>query len=313
MKAIVNEMLQSMVKHDPTTLPLASLYTATENSHAAALPMMTAWRTITKAGKPSLLAIDTEAETAYFALDVTEGKNAHGQRSILWGFIKAVNQKIKYLDLYINRSRGDHGFSYSSSELKANYKIVMNPPADRTKASRETLDELGESQWDTSSDFTPSVSSDCVFTEMGWSVIDPGDDGTGSTNPLGCVWPAQRPTDSKASNVVIDTKLGIVVSMGTVKGKVFPYPYYEDGKITKMISAFIPNQMTDAQEAQVEWYKAYLKESDAQPMPAPVASTGMTLRVDQYYNDELMADQIQVNLAAAGATNIWQSKSIAAE
>ena len=71
MTGIVSQLLLSMESHDPYSLPLATTYRATENSHPAALGMMTAWHTITKTGTPSLLAIDTTNQTAYFALDVS--------------------------------------------------------------------------------------------------------------------------------------------------------------------------------------------------------------------------------------------------
>lgn len=68
MTDIVTQILDSMVAHDPYSLPMALSYVATENSHPAAVGMMTAWRTITKAGPPSLLAIDTTNGTAYVSI-----------------------------------------------------------------------------------------------------------------------------------------------------------------------------------------------------------------------------------------------------
>lgn len=299
MTVIVDKVLASMVRHDPATLPLAPLYEATENMHPAALGMMELWRTVTAAGRPSLLAIDTANESAYFALDVTEG-NSQAQ-SILWGWIKVVGGKITQLCLFVNRSRGDHGFSFSATELAGNYQRWMSPPAGRTRASRATLVELGAAQWNTSVDFTPVVAADCQFSEMGWSVVDPGDSGTGSTTPLGCAWPAQRPTDAHSQVVVADPVLGIVVSEGVVPGKVFPYPYFG-----RMISAFIPDQMTAAQQAQWDWLKKEESTPGALPMLEPMAATGMTLRVDQYYDGELQGDQIDVNLGGPDEESLWE-------
>ena len=72
MTNMVTKILDSMVAHNPDALPLAKVYRATENSHPAALGMMTSWRTITRAGPPSLLAIDTTNGTAYFALNISK-------------------------------------------------------------------------------------------------------------------------------------------------------------------------------------------------------------------------------------------------
>ncbi|KAF3014478.1 hypothetical protein E8E14_010535 [Neopestalotiopsis sp. 37M] len=295
MTSLVNQILESMVAHDPYSLPLAGVYQATENSHPAALGMMTAWRTITKAGEPNLLAIDTTNSTAYFALDVSEGNDE--VQSILRGRIKVVDDELTELELFINRNRGDHGFSYSATELPANYAVLMSPPDNRTKASRETLWDLSEALFATSSNFTVDVSTDCQFTELGWKVVDTGLYGNGSTDPLGCAWPDEHPTDSSARvALVVDEELGFVVTSGMIPGIV--YPYYGN------TSAFTPNTMTDAQDAQEAWYEESMA-SGGLPLLAPTGATGETLEVLQYYNGELQAMQINVYLSGPGMTSAW--------
>ncbi|MHB9862104.1 hypothetical protein [Streptomyces sp. YIM S03343] len=295
MTHMVDKLLKSMVAHDPESLPLATVYKATENSHAAALGMMTLWRTVTKAGKPSLLAIDTTAGQAYLALTIKES----GSLSVLYGRIKVVDKKITELELNVNRSRGDHGFTYSPEQLAANYKQLMSPPADREKATRAELLALSQASFDPSSTFKAEISSTCQFTEVGALVIDTGLDGTGSTDPLGCVWMSERPADSKARDLVIDEELGIVVTGGMVPGKVYPYP--QDGK---MISAFIPDDMKAAQQAQQEWYEKKVAEGGS-ALVAPTTATGVTLNLFQYYDSKIQAHQINVNLSGAGVESAW--------
>ncbi|KEZ43307.1 hypothetical protein SAPIO_CDS4751 [Scedosporium apiospermum] len=271
MTIIVSKILKSMVAHDPDTLPLAPVYQATENSHPAALGMMTLWRTVTKAGKPSLLAIDTTTGSAYFALDINEGSGK--KQSVLWARIKVVDKQITELELW-----------------------WMSPPADRQKAIRVQLEGLGEAAFDPSSNFSVGLASDCQFTEQGWSVIDPGPDGNGSTTPLGCNWPQDRPADTKArANLVIDEETGIVVSGALIPGMVYPY-----GKI----SAFIPNDMKAAQEAQDEWL-AKKKAEGGMSLLAPIAATGETLQVLQYYNGKLQGQQLNVYLSGPGMGSAW--------
>lgn len=296
MTNIVTQILESAVAHDPSTLPLASTYKATENSHPAALAMMTLWRTVTKAGSPDLLAIDTTNGTAYFALDVSEGNDA--TPSVLRGRVAVVDQQITELELFINRYRGDHGFSFSASELPANYAELMSPPANRTRASRETLWKLSEALFAESSDFALAVSDSCQFTEIGWKVVDAGTYNNGSTDPLGCAWPDDHPTDDNARvALVIDEELGFVVTSGVIPGTVFPY----GGNV----SAFIPNKMTTAQQAQVE-YIEYMEANDPSvPLVAPFGGTGDTLEVLQYYNDELTAMQINVYVSGPNMTSPW--------
>lgn len=292
MTNIVTRILDSMVAHDPYSLPLATIYKATENSHPAALGMMTSWRTIVEAGPPSLLAIDTTNCTAYFALDVSEG-NVRNE-TILRGRVKVVDQQITELELFINRYRGDHGFSFSASELSTNYKVLMTPPGNRTKASRATLWALSEALFATSSNFSVSVGDDCQFTEIGWRVVDAGTWANGSTTPLGCAWPSDHPTDSNARvALVVDEELGFVVTSGIVPGTVFPY---------QNVSAFIPNAMSAPQIVQEEYIEAV---DGAWPLVSPFGATGDTLEVLQYYNDQLQAMQINVYLSGPNMTSPW--------
>ncbi|KAL3484311.1 hypothetical protein BJX62DRAFT_230348 [Aspergillus germanicus] len=185
MTRIVNVILKSMAAGNWETLPLANVYTATENSHPAAISMMTLWRTVTKAGTPSLLAIDTTAGFAYFSLAITEGND--NAQSVLNARVKVVNKEITELELFINRSRGDHGFSLSPKDLADNYKQWMSPPANRTKIRARPS--------------KPSAPRPLI-------------------QPRASTFPSTRPTDSNARlNVVIHEELGIVITGALVPGK----------------------------------------------------------------------------------------------
>lgn len=302
MTNMVTTILDSMVAHNPDTLPLAKIYRATENSHPAALGMMTSWRTITKAGSPNLLAIDTTNGTAYFALNINEGND--DIQNVLRGRVKVVGQNITELELFINRFRGDHGFSFSSQELPANYKDLMNPPANRTKPSRADLEAISAALFANSSNpasnTSVTVASDCQFTEIGWRVIDTGNYGNESSTPLACSWPAEHPTDPNARiNLVIDEEMGFVITSGIVPGIVYPY-----ANVTE--SAFIPNSLTAAQEAQQAWVDEMV-ELGTVPLLEPTGATGDTLELLQFYNDELQAMQINVYMSGPGMTSPWLS------
>lgn len=294
MTDIVNQILESMMDHEPYTLPLAPIYKATENSHPAALSMMTLWRTVTKAGSPDLLAIDTSAGSAYFSLSISEGNDL--AQSVLWARIKVVNRQITELELYINRSRGDHGFSFSSEELPANYRRWMSPPPREQRATRAELESLSEATFNPNSTFPVAVADDCQFTEVGATVIDPGPDGDGSYAPLGCSWIDARPADDNARvNLVIDEELGIVVTGAMVPGLVYPYGN---------VSAFIPDQMTEAQAEQDEWFAGKIA-AGAGLLLNPTAATGETLQVLQYYNSSLQGQQVMLYLSGPGMVSAW--------
>ncbi|KAJ5630817.1 uncharacterized protein N7484_010917 [Penicillium longicatenatum] len=294
MTNIVQGIIDSMVVHNPSMLPLAPMYKATENSHPAAVTMMTAWRTITEAGEPSLLAIDTTNGTAYFALDVSEGDDA--KETVLRGRIKVVDRLITELELFMNRNRGDHGFSYSAAELPTNYATLMSPPTNRTKASRDYLYNLSDALFSSTNSLAVSVADDCQFTELGWKVVDTGTWGNASSDPLGCSWPDDHPTDDNARvALVVDEELGFVVTSGIIPGTVYPY---------QNVSAFIPNRMASSQEAQEVWLKATEAEAEI-TMVAPFGATGDTLEVLQYYDGKLQAMQINVYLSGPNMTSPW--------
>lgn len=294
MTNIVQGIIDSMVVHNPSMLPLAPVYKATENSHPAAVTMMTAWRTITEAGEPSLLAIDTTNGTAYFALDVSEGDDA--KKTVLRGRVKVVDRLITELELFMNRNRGDHGFSYSAVELPANYAELMSPPANRTKASREYLYNLSDALFSSTNNLSVSVDDACQFTELGWKVIDTGVYGNASSDPLGCSWPDDHPTDDNARvALVVDEELGFVVTSGIIPGTVYPY---------QNVSAFIPDRMTSAQEAQDVWVKEMEAEAEI-TLVSPFGATGDTLEVLQYYDGKLQAMQINVYLSGPNMTSPW--------
>ncbi|KAE8131063.1 hypothetical protein BDV38DRAFT_276271 [Aspergillus pseudotamarii] len=150
MTTIVDQVLASILAHSPDRLPLASVYYATESSDPSALGMMTLWRTITSAGSPSLLAVDTTSGSAYFALDISQG---------------LVENQITQLGLYVTHSHGVHGFSFSAEELPDIYErwiaTTFNPNG--------TL--------------SVTIADDCQFTEEGWRMIEPGPERNGSTTP----------------------------------------------------------------------------------------------------------------------------------
>ncbi|KUL82443.1 hypothetical protein ZTR_11213 [Talaromyces verruculosus] len=297
LSSIVNQLLDSMVAHDSSKLPLATVYKMTENSHPVSVAMSTPWRTITKADSPSLLAIDTTNDSAYFALDISEGNDK--TKSILHGRVKVDghNGRITELELFINRSRGDDGFAFSAAELAANYKVLMSPPANRKKASRKTLETLGAAVFDRSISLSVNVSDSCQFTEVGWKVVDTGTWGNSSSDPLTCSWPSDSPGDANArANLVVDEELGFVISSGMIPGKVYPY----NGNI----STFIPDSMTSAQEAQVVWYDT-MKAQGNLSLLAPTEATGENMEVLQYYNGELQAMQLNVYLNGPNMTSAW--------
>ncbi|PYI30419.1 hypothetical protein BP00DRAFT_447539 [Aspergillus indologenus CBS 114.80] len=170
---------------------------------------------------------------------VCEGNNA--VQSILRGRIKLEDQKSSELELHPPQPR---------RPAPSNYPKLMSSPANRM---RDTLEALSEAFFAASSNMSVTVSNTCRFTELGWKVIDTG----------------VHPTDETAHvSLVIGEELGFVVTSGIIPRRVYPY----NGNV----SAFMPDRMTAAQEAQ-----------DA---------TGNTLEVLQSYGGQLKAMQSNVHM-----------------
>ncbi|KAJ5389278.1 uncharacterized protein N7496_000346 [Penicillium cataractarum] len=279
---MVNAVLDSMVANDPFRLPLAEVYKATENTHPAALNMMALWRTVTKASSPSLLAIDITQAQAYFSLAISEGNDT--TKSMLQGRIKVVDQLITEFEFYVNRGRGDDGFALDTQNLAKNYKQWMSPPANRQKATRAQLEIIASASFNANDNTTIDIAPDCQFTEAGWIV-----------KSAACNWMPDRPTDLNYRTPVIDETLGIVVTVGVVPGKVYPYATF---------SAFIPNDMKSSQETQDEWYSIQKSEGYIY-LVEPTEAMGTAYNVFQYYNNQLQGEQFNVYLNGPRNGTAW--------
>jgi hypothetical protein len=271
-----------MVAKDPFRLPLAEVYKATENTHPAALNMMALWRTVTSTGSPSLLAIDTTQSQAFFSLAITEGNVT--TQSMLQGRIKVEGQLITEFEFYINRGRGDDGFALDTENLASNYEQWLSPPPSRQNASRAQLEIIAAASFNSNDNTTIDIASDCQFTEAGWIVKN-----------AACNWMPDRPTDLNYRTPVIDETLGIVVTIGVVPGKVYPYATF---------SAFIPNSMKSSQETQDEWY-AIQKSEGYIYLVEPTEAIGTTCYVFQYYNNQLQGEQFNVFLTGPRNGTAW--------
>ncbi|KAL2840064.1 hypothetical protein BJY01DRAFT_236886 [Aspergillus pseudoustus] len=282
MTTMVNAVLDSMVAKDPFRLPIAEVYKATEDSRPAALNMMALWRTVTKAGSPSLLAIDTAQGQAYFSLAISEGNDT--TKAMLQGRIKVQDRLITEFEFYVNRGRGDDGFALDTENLATNFKQWMSPPASRQKATRAQLKALAAASFNANDNTTIDIASDCQFTEAGWIVKN-----------AACNWMSDRPTDLNYRTPVIDETLGIVVTVGVVPGKVYPYATF---------SAFIPDDMKSSQETQDTWYSIQKSEGYIY-LVEPTEAMGTAYNVFQYYNNQLQGEQFNVFLTGPRNGTAW--------
>lgn len=311
MKGFADQVLKSMIDHNPSVLPLAKSYTATENSQPSSLNMMSLWRTITSVKQIGQYIIDSQSGQIFFTAVVDES----GMPSIFMGRLKIENHVISELELYINRSRSDSGFLFQPESISNLPDSWTSTIPQGKKATREQLLSVGRAIFDTSLP-APEVCSDCIFMEMGGIVYEDPDylkavDPYGNTKeekpaakklvtiPCGLI--PTRPGDPNARVAVIDEEQGIVISFGVVSGMVSPY-------LLKTVTetCFVPDSMI----AQHREYLKGLNTKDLKDrnilkeMPASVN----TIEMIRFYSNQIQGMHRLMNLQGPGAGSPWVIK-----
>jgi hypothetical protein len=245
LKNYADLLLESMVAHDPSKLPLAARYAATENSVPASLNMMSAWRTVTGVRQMGQCAVDEQAGQLFFTACVDEG----GSSAAFWARLKVEDEKLSEFELYCSRSRADSGFVMLADEIGKEPGGWTSSIPEGGKASREELYRLGKAIFDGKAP-APDASPDCLLMEVGGVVLEDPEYidllMTGEIQkresdapvPIPAGIGPGRPSDPKARVAVVDEDQGIVVAIGVIPGFVSPYV------VTKATeSCFVPAEM----------------------------------------------------------------------
>ncbi|MBN1628926.1 MAG: hypothetical protein JW990_04120 [Thermoleophilia bacterium] len=230
LKTYADKVLQSMVAHDPSMLPLASRYAATENSVAGSLNMLSGWRTVTGVNRIGQYIVDEPAGQIFFTANVDES----GSPTLLWARLKVLNGELTELEMYTARARSDGGFAYLVDEIGTLPNGWSAPIPEGGKATRAELLHVAQAIFDSSLP-VPDAAPDCFLMELGGVVMeDPEYEDllwsgeikqrdVVKKEPIPMGLPPVRPSDPNARVAVIDEDQGIVVSIGLVPGFVSPY------------------------------------------------------------------------------------------
>lgn len=138
----IDILLDSMLKHDAESLPMADRYRATENGIPSAVRHMACWRTITGFTGIAHKVIDERMNSIVVVAEALEG-NADVP-SLLSARMQIADDKISELEIYLLRSRNQSGFWFKPEELHTlpeGWFVEMKPEG---KASYEELYHLGE-------------------------------------------------------------------------------------------------------------------------------------------------------------------------
>lgn len=310
LKGLADKVLDSMTAHDPSTLPLAREYAATENSVPAALNMMVAWQTA-GAVTDRFYVIDPVSHQLFLVATLAEGPYA----TLVYGRIKAQGNRIAEVELYENRARGQGGFQYSGKGL-ANMPREWTAQVGRERLpTRAALLKEGRAVFDSRLKGVPSAPA-CVLMENGKVVAEhaevaqavgggaPGEGPAANADgsvPIPCGTPPARPTDPKARVEIVDELQGIVVSQAVVHGITEPYL-----ATTPTESAFVPSQIHAPYRKMLDEQKRAGKNTA--PALKAMEATGAAVEIRRVYDGKLQGQHLLVNLGAPGSRSPWVAK-----
>ena len=188
LKTALDQYLNAVVTHSPSSAPLFAGFRQTENAVVVKLGTGV-WKTVTGLGKVQRRYLDAvSGQAAYFGI-VDEGASS----AIVTARIRVEDRKITEAEWYIARA-GDPGLNGPSQpgQAPANLfnpdALIANPPPDRVvpkeaRASREMLTAITNSYFDgiTTHDGTIIMAhSGCTRTENGTGMGGPRGGGAGA-------------------------------------------------------------------------------------------------------------------------------------
>lgn len=304
MKKYGELLLDSMVKHDPSILPLAETFAATENGKPAALCMMTCWRSITKIHAIDVLIADEKLKNVVISASVDE----NGLLSVFMGRLKIENELITEIELYLVRSRAEAGFWYAPEDMGQKPFGWGKEIPEGGKATRAELEELGKALHDPSYPKEYEAAPDCFLMELGGVVREHVDYVYAinpwlekgifkeTRNPIPFGIPPTRPADPNARLIAVDEEQGIVVTIATVDGFISPYIVSDE-----ISSCFVPESMIDMHRRTLTPEKmkgkSLVKESPA---------TGFTTTFVRFFSGKVQGYNQTVYIAPYGAKLTWK-------
>lgn len=303
MREYVDLLLTSIVAHDPSILPLAPRYRATENSVPAALRQMTAWSLGQAVNAVGTVVVDEELGQIVVVANLQLG----GAPATFWARLAVVDGLIAELEVYHAQSAADGGNVMHADEIgKEPAPWHAEIPADG-RATREELLALGRGVFIDAGYVAPDAAPDCYVVEQGGIVWEETEftelafgDGAGRAvpgerRPMIAGLPPFRPLDATARVVAVDVEQGTVVTIGTVPGQIMPTV-----TTTGNTSAFVPASIRDLHARSIlpEW----LEGRSVVLEDRVVCVSTQILRL---YDGRLQGLQMLNSLTGAGATPVW--------
>lgn len=306
--ALADRVLDSMVSHDVSTVPLAREYAATENGQPAALSMMVLWRTVSSVNDRYYI-VDPVTRQVFLIARVQEGS----LDTLLFGRLKAQDDALSEIELYADRSRGNGGFMFDGSGPAHLPEAWTRTITAAQRPTRAQLQQEAASIFDTTVPAT-SGGEGCVLMEngrivgenpdvlkqiMGGADISKLPHLANGDVAIPCGASPERPTDRDARADLIDEEQGIAVSIAVVHGMVEPY------LITNpTVSAYVPFAMLKPYSSMLAGQQASGKYSDTSAL-RPMEASILVAEIHRIFDGKLQGMMMLQNIAPVGAGTPW--------
>lgn len=272
--AMADQVMNSIVGHQPASLPMAQPYMATENSRPFQLKGMSVWRSVTGVEGVRHDVIDPQSGQVFFVAAVQEG----AAQAILTARFKVNDGKIQEIETYISRDAADTGEHFNPAGLARIPAFWWTAVAPQQRSDRNQLERIGRGAFDTS--IAVNYQPGCFHFEEG--------DKVGQAE---CAAPADRPVDPKVRVPVIDVEQGIVVSIADVDGVLTPG------------SSFVPDSMMKTLRANPP------PASSSRPMPPMLVKempeTMSVTQLSKVVGGIVQGSQAYMNGQGPGARSPW--------
>lgn len=304
MKHYADLLLEAIVSHDPSILPLAPRYRATENSIPAALGQMRVFALGQAVNARGPLVVDEELGQVVVVANLQLG----GAPATFWARIGVEGERIAEIELYHVQSAAEGGYVMLAEEVGHEPAPWHAQITDDTRASREELVALGRGVFIDREYELAGVADECWVMEQGGIVMEykefselafgdglTSDEPNTEKEPMLAGLPPFRPHDPEARLIAFDTEGGYAVTIGLVPGYTMP-------TVTSVAntSAFVPAAMHD-----IHGKSILPKWLEGRSVVAEDEVTCVSMQILRYYDGKLQGLQMFNSLTGAGARPVW--------